>query len=85
MSIVRVSLLVTSSLWATRGAEIQLVFAENPKLSKIPSFEPTVDENIALHASPAARNYAILTAMLPHFIQCVWFLLLLLLPVLLQI
>ena len=37
-------------------AEIKIPSAENPKLSKAPSFQPGVGQNIALHALHADKT-----------------------------
>lgn len=42
----------------TADSEIKAPSAENQELAKVHSFKPGVDQNIALHASPAAKNPA---------------------------
>ena len=39
---------------------VSIPFAESPELSNVPSGKPGVGQNLALHASPAARNSAFL-------------------------
>ena len=38
-------------------AEIKVPSVENPKLSKVLSSKPGAGQNIAMHASPTARNF----------------------------
>ena len=44
----------------TADAEIRVPSADNPKLSKVLSFEPGVSQNTASQALPAARNSTLL-------------------------
>ena len=47
-------------------ADLYVSFVENPQLSRqLPSFQPKADQNIALHASPAARNSDVLISAFP--------------------
>ena len=55
-----------SPYWGTTDAEIRVPFAENPELSKVLCLEPGVGDNVALHALPAARNYALSDCGPPH-------------------
>lgn len=43
--------------WGTADAEIKFPCAENPELSNVLYFKAGVVQNIALLASPAARNF----------------------------
>ena len=50
----------SSPQWGTANAEVKVPSAENPALSKVFSFKPGLDQNIVLHASPAARNLSLI-------------------------
>ena len=51
------------SLSHSADTQVSIPFVESPELSNIPSGKPGVGQNLALHASPAARN----SAFLHHF------------------
>ena len=44
-------------------AEIKVLYGEKPELTNVLPFMPGVGQNIATHASPAARN------LFPSFLQ----------------
>ena len=43
-------------LWGTEDSEIKVPSVENPELTNCLSLKPGVGQNIAMHASPTARN-----------------------------
>ena len=47
---------IVGPLLCTADAEIKVLSVENPGLSKVFSVKPGIGQNIAMHASPAARN-----------------------------
>ena len=55
----RVTNIESSLHWGTVAAELKAPFAENPELSKVLSSKPDVGQNIAMHASPTARNFSL--------------------------
>ena len=45
--------------WETADAEINFTFVENPELPKVLPLKSGVGQNIALNASPTARDFFI--------------------------
>ena len=43
--------------WGAADAEIKVPSVENPELANVLPLKPGVDENIAMHALPTARNF----------------------------
>ena len=47
----------TDPQWGTADAEIKVLSVENPGLTNVLPLKLGVGQNIAMHASPTARNY----------------------------
>ena len=43
--------------WGTADAEIKTPSVENPELTNVLLLKPGVEHNVAMHASPSARNF----------------------------
>jgi len=43
--------------WGAADTEIKVPSVENPELANVLLLKPGVDENIAMHALPTARNF----------------------------
>ena len=48
---------VLSPHWGTADADITVPSVENPELTNVLRLKPGVGQNIAMHASPTARNF----------------------------